>query len=130
VKAKKTIRRRARQLFRLCLVDGVLDEGRARQVAQAVAASSRRGALAILSDFRRLVKLDRDRHTALVQSAVALDGDLRVEVTVNLKNLYGANLDTLFEQDAQLIGGMRIRVGSDVYDNSVKARLAAIEGRL
>ena len=130
MKAKKTIRRRARQLFRLCLVDGVLDEGRARQVAQAVAASSRRGALAILSDFRRLVKLDRDRHTALVQSAVALDGDLRVEVTVNLKNLYGANLDTLFEQDAQLIGGMRIRVGSDVYDNSVKARLAAIEGRL
>jgi len=130
VTAKKTIRRRARQLFRLCLVDGVLDEGRARQVAQAVAASSRRGALAILSDFRRLVKLDRDRHTALVQSAVALDGDLRVEVTVNLKNLYGANLDTLFEQDAQLIGGMRIRVGSDVYDNSVKARLAAIEGRL
>ena len=130
MKPKKTIRRRARQLFRLCLVDGVLDEGRARQVAQAVAASSRRGALAILSDFRRLVKLDRDRHTALVQSAVALDGDLRVEVTVNLKNLYGANLDTLFEQDAQLIGGMRIRVGSDVYDNSVKARLAAIEGRL
>ena len=51
-------------------------------------------------------------------------------ITVNLKNLYGANLDTLFEQDAQLIGGMRIRVGSDVYDNSVKARLAAIEGRL
>jgi F-type H+-transporting ATPase subunit delta len=130
VKAKKTIRRTARQLFRLCLVDGVLDDSRARQVAQAVAASSRRGALAILSDFRRLVKLDRDRHTALVQSAVALDGDLRVEVTVNLKNLYGANLDTLFEQDAQLIGGMRIRVGSDVYDNSVKARLAAIEGRL
>jgi F-type H+-transporting ATPase subunit delta len=130
VKAKKTIRRTARQLFRLCLVDGVLDDSRARQVAQAVAASSRRGALPILSDFRRLVKLDRDRHTALVQSAVALDGDLRVEVTVNLKNLYGANLDTLFEQDAQLIGGMRIRVGSDVYDNSVKARLAAIEGRL
>ena len=130
MKAKKTIRRTARQLFRLCLVDGVLDDSRARQVAQAVAASSRRGALAILSDFRRLVKLDRDRHTALVQSAVALDGDLRVEVTVNLKNLYGANLDTLFEQDAQLIGGMRIRVGSDVYDNSVKARLAAIEGRL
>ena len=130
MKAKKAIRRTARQLFRLCLVDGVLDDSRARQVAQAVAASSRRGALAILSDFRRLVKLDRDRHTALVQSAVALDGDLRVEVTVNLKNLYGANLDTLFEQDAQLIGGMRIRVGSDVYDNSVKARLAAIEGRL
>jgi F-type H+-transporting ATPase subunit delta len=130
VKAKKTIRRTARRLFRLCLVDGVLDAGRARHVAQAVAASSRRGALAILSDFRRLVKLDRDRHTAVVESAVALDGDLRVVVTVNLNNMYGAGLETSFERNPELIGGMRIRVGSDVYDNSVKARLAAIEARL
>jgi F-type H+-transporting ATPase subunit delta len=130
VKAKKNIIRTARQLFRRCLVEGVLDDGRARQVAQALAASGRRGALDVLSDFRRLVRLDRDRHTAVVESAVALDGDLRVEVTVNLKHMYGAHLDTLFEQNAALIGGMRIRVGSDVYDNSVKAKLAAIEGRL
>ena len=130
MKAKRTIRRTARRLLRLCLVDGVLDEGRARHVATAVATSGRRDALAVLSDFRRLVKLDRDRHTAVVESAVALEGDLRVVVTVNLKNMYGAGLDTSFKRNPELIGGMRIRVGSDVYDNSVKARLAAIEARL
>ena len=35
-----------------------------------------------------------------------------------------------FEINPRLIGGMRIRVGSDVYDTSVRARLAALEARL
>ena len=39
-------------------------------------------------------------------------------------------LDTSFEVNPQLIGGMRIRVGSDVYDASVLAKLAALEARL
>ena len=72
MKANRKVKRAARQLFRLCLVNGALDEGRARQVAQRIAASRRRGALAILSDFQRLVRLDSDRHSALVESATPL----------------------------------------------------------
>ena len=33
----------------------------------------------------------------------------------------------LFAQNPALIGGMRIKVGSDVYDGSVQARLAALQ---
>ncbi len=40
------------------------------------------------------------------------------------------DLETSFEQNAALIGGVRIKVGSDVYDGSVRARLAALEARL
>jgi F-type H+-transporting ATPase subunit delta len=39
-------------------------------------------------------------------------------------------LATSFEHKPELIGGMRIKVGSDVYDGSVKARLAALEAGL
>jgi F-type H+-transporting ATPase subunit delta len=41
--------------------------------------------------------------------------------------VYGPRLVTTFAESPALIGGMRIRVGSDVYDGSVKAGLTALE---
>ena len=122
-------RRVARRLFRLCLVNGMVDEPRVRLVAQRLASSGRRGARNILSDFARSVRVDRRRHTALVESASPLPADLRDEVRTCLTRLYGPGLDTSFEQNPDLIGGLRIAVGSDVYDASVRARLAELEAR-
>ena len=130
MKAPRQARRAARQLFRLCLVDGRLDEGRVRLVARQLAGSARRGALAVVSDFQRMVRLDRDRHTAVVESATSLPDDVRDGVKSGLARVYGSGLETSFEQNPALIGGMRIKVGSDVYDGSVRAKLAAIEARL
>jgi F-type H+-transporting ATPase subunit delta len=130
MKANRKVKRAARQLFRRCLVDGVLDEGRARQVARGIAASRRRGALAILSDFQRLVRLDSERHTALVESATPLMPDMRAGIQAGLTRTYGPGVEATFAENPALIGGMRIKVGSDVYDDSVRARLAALEARL
>jgi F-type H+-transporting ATPase subunit delta len=44
--------------------------------------------------------------------------------------VYGAGVEATFTENPALIGGMRIKVGSDVYDDSVRARLAALEARL
>jgi len=43
-----------------------------------------------------------------------------------LGRVYGPGLIFDFRQSAALIGGMRIKVGSDVYDGSVQARLNAL----
>jgi F-type H+-transporting ATPase subunit delta len=126
---RRTIRA-ARRLYRLCLIDGRLDESRVRQVARRLGGSRRRGSIAVLSSLRRIVRLDRDRHRAVVETATALPDDLRDEVQAGLARLYGSGLATSFETSPGLIGGMRIKVGSDVYDGSVRARLAAIESRL
>ncbi len=130
MKAKRKVKRAARQLFRLCLVNGVLDEGRTRQVFGRIGASGRRGALAILTDFQRLVRLDSDRHTALVESATPLVPGMREDIQADLTRVYGPGLEAKFAENPALIGGMRIKVGSDVYDDSVRARLAALEARL
>jgi F-type H+-transporting ATPase subunit delta len=127
MKATKQNRRDAKQLFRLCLVNGLLDENRARQVVQQIVAARQRGYLATLSHFRRLVELDSVRHTATVESARTLPADLQASVQTGLNRHYGPGLNTSFAENPALIGGMRIRVGSDVYDGSVQARLAALE---
>jgi F-type H+-transporting ATPase subunit delta len=51
-------------------------------------------------------------------------------VQAGLDRAYGQGLETSFALNPDLIGGMRIRVGSDVYDGSVRARLAALEAAL
>ena len=77
--------------------------------------------------FRRLVKSDRDRHTAVVESALVLSDDERGEIRGALARLYGSGLDIAFQENAELIAGVHIKIGGDVYDGSVRGRLAAIE---
>jgi F-type H+-transporting ATPase subunit delta len=127
MKTTQRARREARQLFRLCLVNGSLEENRARQVLRHIVAVKPRGYLATLSHFQRLVQLDSARHTARIESAVTLPADLRASVPAGLARIYGPSLNTSFADNPALIGGMRIRVGSDVYDGSVQGRLSTLE---
>src|SRR5262245_32566102 len=115
MKANRRTLRAARRLYRACLTDGHLDESRVRQVARRLAASKRRGSLAVLASLRRIVRLDRDRHRAVIETATDLAEDLRDEVRASLARRYGSGLATTFETNPDLIGGMRIKVGSDVY---------------
>ena len=127
MRISKQTRRDAKQLFRICLADGLLDEHRVRQAVQRVVAGKPRGYLAILSHFERLVKIELERRTAKVESAASLTPDLQANVQASLSRAYGPGLNISFAQNPDLIGGLRIKVGSDVYDGSVKARLAALE---
>src|SRR5258708_22922680 len=126
MKTAKQARREAKELFRSCLANGLVDENRVRQAVQAVVAQNPRGYVAILSHFQRLVKLDVDRRTARVESAAPLSPDIQAAVQSNLGRKYGPGLNVSFAQNPTLIGGMRIQVGSDVYDGSVQARLAEL----
>jgi F-type H+-transporting ATPase subunit delta len=127
MKISKQARREAKELFRSCLAQGLLDDNKVRQAVQLVLQGKPRGYLAILSHFARLVKLDVERRTARIESAVPLPADLQAQVQTSLAGIYGRGLDISFTQNLALIGGMRIKVGCDVFDGSVQARLAALE---
>ena len=126
MKISKQARRDAKQLFRGCVVNGVLDDNRARQTVQQIIGRKPRGYVAILTHFQRLVKLDVARRTAKIESAVELPEDLRIGVQTNLARRYGPGLSVSFAPNPALIGGLRVQVGSDVYDGSVRARLAEL----
>ena len=129
IKNRKKIRREARQLLRLCSSNGSLDEDRVRRVVNGILESRQRGRLALANEFEREVRLDQLKHTADVKSATPLSPELEASVRNNLVQRYGPALETTFKQDPELIGGMRIRVGDDVYDGSIQARLAALAER-
>ena len=127
MKISKQSRRDAKQLFRACLVNGQMDEGRVRQTVSLVIAKKPRAYVATLSQIQRLVNLDLARRTARIESAVELSADAQSSVRANLARKYGANLELSFAVRPDLIGGLRVQVGSDVYDGSVQARLNNLE---
>jgi F-type H+-transporting ATPase subunit delta len=126
MKISKQARREAKELFRSCLKDGRLEEGRVRQAVEQVLEVKPRGYLAILSHFQRLVKLALEQRNARIESPVPLSDALQAQVRADLGRAYGPGLDVTFVQNPALLGGLRIKVGSDVYDGSIQARLTAL----
>lgn len=130
MKITKQARRDAKKLFQTCKVNGLLDEQRVRSTVTAVSERQPRGYLAILTHFQRLVRLDVARRSARIESAAALPDALKSSLEANLARKHGAGLRVEFAENRALVGGLRIKVGSDVYDGSVRARLTALEEKL
>lgn len=127
MKEKQQVKRDAKQLFRLCLVDGLLDEQRVSQVVQRVIETGYRNRFGILAEFRRLVRLNVAQHAATVHSATLLFPEFQDRLQTRLLQIYGDSLNVTFAVDPTLIGGIRIAASDDVYDGSVRARLAALK---
>ena len=130
MKISKQARRDAKQLFNVCKVGGVLNEDRVRQTVGVVIEKKPRGYVGILAHLQRLVKLDIERRSARVESAVATSDSLQTAVKANLAQRYGQGLSVTFAVNPSLIGGLRVKVGSDVFDGSVKAHLAELEAAM
>jgi len=127
MKINKQARRDGKALFRSCFVDGQLDETRTREVVRRVVQTKPRGYLAALTHFQRLVKLHLDSRTAVVENAVETSPELQSGLRGALEKRYGRGLNVRHAVNPALLGGLRIRVGSDVYDGSVLARLEALK---
>jgi F-type H+-transporting ATPase subunit delta len=126
MKISKSAQRDARQLYRSCQVGGLLDENRVRQAVALVLAQKPRRYMEILSRLCQLVKLDVEQHAARVESALPLPADLQMDVAGRIKTIYGAGVEISFGQNPELLGGLRIKIGSDLYDGSVRAKLESL----
>jgi len=127
--SRRQARRDGRRLWRLCLSDGVLDETRARFVVERASRSGRRSAAAALPHFLRLVKADRARHAATVESAAPLDDTTRAAIDAAMAYHYGSATTCTFLVDPALIAGVRVTIGSDVYDGTIRGALSELDAR-
>lgn len=123
MKISKVAAASARRLFGLCQTSGRLDEAKLRTVISRLVEAKPRDYPAILAALQRLTRLELDRRRVTVESAVELDGPSRQRVVEGLENQYGGGLVVNYQITPDLLGGLRIRVGNDVFDGSVKGRL-------
>jgi F-type H+-transporting ATPase subunit delta len=130
MKLNKEIRRLSRKMLQASFTDGQLDPGRIASLVDSVIAEKPRNYIDVLKNYKRLLRLEVEKRHATIETASEVDSAIRSEIEANLKSKYGDDLATDFHVDPQLLGGMRIRVGSDVWDGSVRNRLERLQHEL
>ena len=130
MKLNKEIRQLSRKMLQASFTDSQLDPGRIASLVDSVIAEKPRNYIDVLKNYKRLLRLEVEKRHATIESASQVDPGIRSEIVANLKRKYGDDLATEFHVDPQLLGGMRIRVGSDVWDGSVRNRLERLQHEL
>ena len=111
--AKSALPESARNFLRVILDNGRLD------VLPGVAAQ-----------FRSLVNSKSGSSDAVVFSAFPIADAALAELGASLEKRFGRKLNLSVKQDDSLIGGVRVVVGDEVLDTSVKARLEQMKAAL
>ena len=122
MKISKTASATARRLFGFCQTDGRFNESKLREVITRLVEAKPRDYAAILAALHRLTRLELDRRKVTVESAVEIDETTRQRVVSGLATQYGTDLTAQYQVTPDLLGGLRIRVGNDVFDGSVQSR--------
>jgi F-type H+-transporting ATPase subunit delta len=130
MKLNKEIRQLSRKMLQASFTDGQLDAGRISSLVDSVIAKKSRNYIDVLKQYRRLLRLEVEKRQATVETASEVDPAVRSGIVANLKSKYGDDLSAQFHVDPQLLGGMRIRVGNDVWDGSVRNRLERLQHEL
>lgn len=123
MKVSKEARKGARILFGAVKSQGVLDESKVRAAVAAVVKQRPPFLAEILSEFRRLVRLEVERRSAVVQTAAPIELSQKVQFEASLRARFGGDLRISFVLNPELIAGTRVSVGSDVYDSNARERL-------
>ena len=130
MKINKEIRRLSREMLRASFTDGQLDPGRIASLVDSLIARKPRRYVEILKNYRRLLRLELEKRQAKIETASELDSATNSKLVANLKKKYGGELTTQFVVNPALLGGMRIRVGSDVWNGTVRNRLERLQQEL
>lgn len=84
----------------------------------------------IASQFRLLANARSGVSDATVYSAFPIDPAQLEGISAPLEKRFGRKLNLAVEVDPTLIGGIRVVVGDEVLDTSIKARLAQMQAAL
>jgi F-type H+-transporting ATPase subunit delta len=130
MKINKEIRQQSRTLLRSSFTDGQLDRGKIESLVNSLIAKKPRNYMGVLENFKRLLRLEVEKRRARIESATELNPETTAQIVANLKRKYGQDLMTESVVNPEVLGGMRIRVGSDVWDGTVRNRLERLQQQL
>jgi F-type H+-transporting ATPase subunit delta len=114
----------ARKLFKASLVEGSLAPERVTGVLQWVGQTRPAHALALLRAYRRLVEAEIGRGEAIVECAGDVSPEGIRQIADAMARRYRRPVTAVAKPCPALVAGVRVRVGCDVYENSIVSQLA------
>jgi F-type H+-transporting ATPase subunit delta len=123
----KKSRQLARSLFKLSLEDGRVSESRVSEILAWVDRERPHQSVVLLREFLRLVTNEINLSVARVEHAGDFSADALGRLAETFSQRYGRPIEATATVNRNLIAGLRVQIGCDVYENSVAAQLAALE---
>lgn len=130
MKINKEMRQLSRALLRASFIDGRLDQGKISSIVESLIGKKPRHYINVLENYKRLLRLEVEKRSARIESAIELSSQASSKIVSNLKRKYGDDLTAEFVVNPELLGGMRVRVGNDVWDGTVRDRLQRLQQQL
>jgi len=84
----------------------------------------------ILAEYHNVVDEQLNLAEADITTAHPLNDQDRVELEAQVAKLVGGRVRATYHQDATLLGGAVVRIGSTVYDGSIRAQLQQLKQKL
>jgi len=130
MKIPREARKLSRELFGKAVRSGKLDPDLTRDIADLLVRKKPRHYVQVLKEFTRLVRLELSKYQVIVNSAEAVDSETEESIRQQLLARFPHATEFIFQVNPALIGGMRVQLGSDVWDGSVRSRIEQLRQTL
>ena len=130
MRTAKEARKVSGVLFRNSFTEGKLDKEKISHMVESLLAEKPRHYVDALKDYQRLIRLETEKRHAVIESATQLNSALANQIVTNLRRRYGDDLTIEFRTNPDLLGGLRIKIGDDLWDGSIKTRLRKLQEQL
>jgi len=116
----------ARQLFKMSVVDAAVSAERVAGVLAYIEKHRPANPVIVLKAYHRLIAAELAKGEAVVEHAGAVNDAMLAAIAAAMSRRYRRNVAARPRLNAELIAGLRVRVGDDVYESSIAGQLAAL----
>ena len=116
----------ARQLFKTSLADGAVSAERVAGVLEYIEKHQPAHAMQVLKTYQRLVAQEVARSQAVVEHAGQVSAAILQSIASAMTRRYQRPVSAVAKPNPSLLAGLRVRVGDDVFENSVAGQLATL----
>jgi F-type H+-transporting ATPase subunit delta len=116
----------ARQLFQMSVVGGVVSPDRVAGVLEYVEKHTVANPVMVLKAYHRFVAAELAKSVALVEHAGLVDEAMLAAIASAMTRKYGRPVTAASKAAPELLAGLRVHVGDDIYESSVAGQLAAL----
>lgn len=124
--ADKQTKLLAKQLFKLSVVNGAVSPEQVTGVLGWIEKHQPRHVTSLLKTYHRYIAAELAKSRADVEHAGPINDATLKSIEAAMSKKYGRPITATAKPNGKLLAGIRVRVGSDVYESSVAGQLASL----
>ncbi|SDR95026.1 F0F1 ATP synthase subunit delta [Opitutus sp. GAS368] len=126
MRADKKTKALAKQLFKLSVVNGTVSPEQVTGVLGYIEKNVPRHGLAVLKLYHRAITTELAKSNAVVEHAGPIGDSTLQSIEAAMTRNYSRPVTATAKPNPKLLAGLRVRIGSDVYESTIAGQLAAL----